>query len=116
MTSWLFGNSKLNINQSEEFKNMPPVTTADPESVMMPNLMYNLTPNPTLKTPDQNAKPTSMLDNIPFVLSSQINMTTNNYTSTLEDTRKYLLSVKKLIDSDAYNYDFSNELKQVSKC
>lgn len=73
------------------------------------------TDDPTLRTPDQKAKPTSMLDDIPFVLSSQTNMTTHNYTSSLEETRKYLLSVKKKIDSDTYDYDFSNERKHVRK-
>lgn len=121
MSSWLFGSSKLNTNQIEDsfeiVEAMPPVTTAIPESVpAMPNLLYNLTPATIPKTSDTGGKPTSMLDNIPFVLSSQLDVTTANYTSTLEDTGKYLLSVKKLIDSGAYNYDFSNELRLVSKC
>jgi len=76
----------------------------------MPTLPYNLEP----KTPDQNSKPTSMLDNIPFVLSSQINVNTDSYTCGLEDTEKSLLSLKKMIDSDAFNYDFSNDRKMAN--
>jgi len=75
----------------------------------MPTLPYDLEP----KTSDQNSK-TSMLDNIPFVLSSQININTDRYTCGLEDTEKSLKSIKKMIDSDVFNYDFSNDRKMAN--
>jgi len=76
-----------------------------------PQLLYDLQP---AKPNIPDLKPTSMLDSIPFVLSSQIIMTTKNYSYNLDNTKRQLLSVKKLIDSDAYNYDFSNDKRLVS--
>lgn len=75
----------------------------------MSNLPYNLQPT----TSNQNTKAINMLDNIPFVLSNQVNVNTNSYTSNLEDTKQFLLSVKKKLESDVFNYDFSNEKKLV---
>lgn len=75
----------------------------------MSNLPYNLQPT----TSNENTKAINMLDNIPFVLSNQVNVNTNSYTSNLEDTKQFLLSVKKKLESDVFNYDFSNEKKLV---
>lgn len=116
MASWIFGASKPIV----EAKDTPSVPSVDlePESVkkeptMEPSTPYSLQPN-TSKPSDQDIRPTSMLDSIPFVLSSQINMNTNNYLHNLEDTKRCLLSVKKMLDSDVYNYDFSNDRRLVS--
>ncbi|XP_025191284.1 uncharacterized protein LOC112591628 [Melanaphis sacchari] len=116
MASWLFGVSKVTAEQIVDTKDTPPVPTAvNPEPVKTsstePQLLYDLKPSEP-KTSDM--KPTSMLDNIPFVLSSQINMTTNNYSYNLESTKRRLLSLKKALESDAFNYDFSNDKKLVS--
>lgn len=116
MASWLLGISKLKTDHIIENKddNLPPATSTTevaPENKFpaKPNLQYDLKPtNPSI-TSEQNVKPISVLDNIPFVLSSKINVNTNNYNCNLEDTKKYLLSVKNLLESDEYNYDFSND-------
>ncbi|XP_025418306.1 uncharacterized protein LOC112689025 [Sipha flava] len=119
MASWLFGASKLKTDPIEETKDTQPVPTADLEPrpaenlPTMPNTPYSLQPNVS-KLSDQDVKPTSMLDSIPFVLSSKINMNTNNYTNNLEDTKRCLLSVKKILESDMYNYDFSNDRRLVN--
>ncbi|XP_008186972.1 uncharacterized protein LOC100572314 [Acyrthosiphon pisum] len=115
MASWLFGVSKQSADQIVDTKDTPSVSTAvNPEPVntspTMPQLLYDLQP---AKPNIPDLKPTSMLDSIciPFVLSSQIIMTTKNYSYNLDNTKRKLLSVKKLIESDAYNYDFSNDKK-----
>lgn len=120
MASWLFGASKLktdNIVESELLTTSPvpvssntvPVTNDAPTT---PNLLYSLQPDKP-KTSDENVKVTSMLDSIPFVLSNQIDVNTNNLNYTMEATKKCLLSVKELLESDVYNYDFSNDRKLV---
>ncbi|XP_026818705.1 uncharacterized protein LOC113557406 isoform X2 [Rhopalosiphum maidis] len=118
MASWLFGVSKLTAEQIVDTKDTPPApTTVNPEPVKTApaptesQLLYDLQP-PEPKITD--LKPTSMLDNIPFVLSNQIIMTTNNYTYSLENTKRHLLSLKKALESDAFNYDFSNDKRLVS--
>lgn len=116
MASWLFGASKQSSDQIVDTKDTPLVPTAvNSESKntlpTMPQLLYDLQP---AKPNIPDLKPTSMLDNIPFVLSSQIIMTTKNYSYNLDNTKRQLLSVKKLIDSDAYDYDFSNDKRLVS--
>lgn len=63
----------------------------------------------------QQLNPSSMLDNIPFVLTSQTNVDSNSYDSFLEGTKNYLMSVKKEITSGVYDYDFSNEKRIVSE-
>ncbi|CAI6352527.1 unnamed protein product [Macrosiphum euphorbiae] len=116
MASWLFGVSKQSADQIVDTKDTPSASTAvNPEPVntlpTMPQLLYDLQP---AKPNIPDLKPTSMLDSIPFVLSSQIIMTTKNYSYNLDNTKRQLLSVKKLIESDAYNYDFSNDKRLVS--
>ncbi|KAE9543867.1 hypothetical protein AGLY_001845 [Aphis glycines] len=116
MASWLFGVSKLTAEQIVDTKDTPPVPTAvNPEPAKTlptePQLLYNLQP-PEPKMSD--LKPTSMLDNIPFVLSNQIIVNTNNYSYNLEATKRNLLSLKQMLDSDAFNYDFSNDKRLVS--
>lgn len=115
MASWLFGASKLKSDNITEAEPKPTESTTNPEPTTntptTSRLMYDL--QPAKPKPEENVKVTSMLDNIPFVLSSQINMNTNSYTDSLEDTKKCLMSVKKLLDSDFYNYDFSNDRKLV---
>uniref|UniRef100_A0A2S2NYE1 Uncharacterized protein n=1 Tax=Schizaphis graminum TaxID=13262 RepID=A0A2S2NYE1_SCHGA len=116
MASWLFGVSKLTAEQIVDTKDTSPApTTVNPEPVKTApaksQLLYDLQP-PEPKITD--LKPTSMLDNIPFVLSNQIIMTTNNYTYNLEHTKRHLLSLKKALESDAFNYDFSNDKRLVS--
>lgn len=118
MASWLFGASKLKTDPIVETSDTSSVPTADSEhepvktEPTMPNSLYTLQPNAS-KPSDQEVRPTSMLDSIPFVLSSKINMNTNSYTCTLEDTKRCLLSVKKILESDVYNYDFSNDRRLV---
>lgn len=117
MASWLFGISKQSADQIVEAKDIPPVpTTVNSEPVntlpTMPKLLYDLQPaKPTIL---HDLRPTSMLDSIPFVLSSQIITNTKNYSYTLENTKRQLLSIKKLLESDEYNYDFSNDKRLVS--
>lgn len=116
MASWLFGVSKQSADQIVDTKDTPPVpTAANPEPAntlpTMPQLLYDLQPT---KPSIPDLKPTSMLDSIPFVLSSQIIATTKNYSYNLDNTKKQLLSIKKLLESDAYNYDFSNDKRLVS--
>jgi len=116
MASWLFGVSKLTAEQIVDTKDTPPAPTAvNPEPAKTiptePQLLYNLQP-PKPKMSD--LKPTSMLDNIPFVLSNQIIVNTNNYNYNLEATKRNLLSLKQMLDSDAFNYDFSNDKRLVS--
>lgn len=116
MASWLFGVSKLTAEQIVDTKDTPPVpTTVNPEPTKTlptePQLLYNIQP-PEPKMSD--LKPTSMLDNIPFVLSNQIVVNTNNYSYNLEATKRNLLSLKQMLDSDAFNYDFSNDKRLVS--
>ncbi|VVC36538.1 Hypothetical protein CINCED_3A004641 [Cinara cedri] len=121
MASWLFGVSKLTSDVAEErkdnSKDTQPIQTLNPEPVNnLPatNLLYNLHPTPPKsKMSDENEKPISMLDSIPFVLSSQINVTTD-LTCNLDDIRKRLSSVKEILESDLYNYDFSNDRKLVN--
>lgn len=117
MASWLFGVSKLTAEQIVDTKDTPPVpTSVNPEPAKTlptePQLLYNLQP-PEPKMSD--LKPTSMLDNIPFVLSNQIIVNTNNYSYNLEATKRNLLSLKQMLDSDAFNYDFSNDKRLVSE-
>ncbi|KAL5238110.1 hypothetical protein ACI65C_005520 [Semiaphis heraclei] len=116
MASWLFGVSKQSEDPIVDTKDTPIVpTAANPEPVntlpAKPQLLYDLQP---AKPNNPDLKPTSMLDNIPFVLSSQIIMTTKNYSYNLDNTKRQLLSIKKLLDSDAYDYDFSNDRRLVS--
>jgi len=116
MASWLFGVSKQTADQIVDTKDTPSApTTVNPEpEKTLPTgsqLLYDLKP-PEPKNTD--LKPTSMLDNIPFVLSNQIVMTTNNYSYNLESTKNRLASLKKALESDAFNYDFSNDKRLVS--
>lgn len=118
MASWLFGVSKPTADQNSDTKDTPPVSTAvNPEPVntlpTMPQLLYDLQPTKPIVS-EHNEKPFSMLDNIPFVLSNEINMSTSNYSYNLEKTKRYLLSVKEILESDLYNYDFSNDKRLVS--
>lgn len=123
MATWLFGVSKMvsdvTDDNSDDTKDIQPVQTMDPELVNnLPaaNLLYNLHPTPPApksKTSEENEKPTSMLDSIPFVLSSQINVTTD-LTCNLDDIKKRLSAVKEILESDLYNYDFSNDRKLVN--
>lgn len=117
MASWLFGISKLKTNEVIQTKEILSVPTATQEHMnklpTIPHLPYDLQASKS-KTSDENKSPTSMLDSIPFVLSNQINMNTDSYSYSIEDTRKYLLSVKKkIMESDELDYDFSNDRRLV---
>lgn len=118
MASWLFGISKLKTEQIVETKDTSSVPSVNPEPMnnlpSVPNLLYNLKPvsQPAeLNHIEQNVKQTSMLDNIPFVLSNQIDVNCNSYDRNLEEIKRCLLSVKENLESDAYNYDFSNDMR-----
>lgn len=123
MASWLFGVSKLVIDEADDkkdnTKDSQPVQTVNPEPVNnLPaaNLLYDLQPTPPppkSQLSNEEEKPTSMLDSIPFVLSSQINVITDP-TYNLDDIKKRLASVKEILDSDLYNYDFSKDRKLVN--
>lgn len=124
MASWLLGISKLktdNIIENND-TNQPsfPTTTANAESTTnlstANNLSYDLKPiKPTTSAiPDRDVKQINSLDSIPFVLSSEINTNIDSCNLNLEDTKKYLSYVKNLLDSDVFNYDFSNDRRLVS--
>lgn len=124
MASWLFGGiSKLKNDHIVETKDTLPVPMVNPEPVNNlpsgPQLLYDLQPvshSTESDKSDQNIKQTSMLDNIPFVLSNQININSDNYNYNLEETNRFLLSVKSNLESDVYNYDFSNDRRLMREC
>lgn len=123
MASWLFGVSKLVSDGADDKKDnsrdTQPGQTVNPEpldNLPAANLLYKLQPTPPPPKPklsNEEEKPISMLDSIPFVLSSQINVFTDP-TYNLDDMKKRLSSVKEILDSDLYNYDFSKDRKLVN--
>lgn len=117
MASWLFGMSKLKNDNIINTNEIQVVSTVNPESEKcistIPQLLYDLQPT-KLKT-DQAEKPFSMLDNVPFVLLNQLNIINNNSNCNLEDIQRYLLSIKENLESDVYNYDFSNDKKVLNR-
>lgn len=122
MASWLFGGiSKLKNDHIVETKDtLPAAPTVNPEPVnnlpSVPHLLYDLKPvnHPAESNKsDQNVKQANMLDSIPFVLSNQININSDHHHDNLEETKRFLLTVKANLESDVYNYDFSNDRRLV---
>lgn len=117
MASWLLGLSKLkndnlNTNESNDTQGTTNPGSEKSTSTAPPQLLYDLQPTKP-KIPDQTEKPFSMLDNIPFVILDQINISNTN--CNLEDIQKYLSSIKENLESGVYNYDFSNDRKVLNK-
>lgn len=121
MASWLFGGiSKLKNDHIVETKDTLPDPTINPEPVnnlpSVPHLLYDLKPvnhSTESNKSDPNVKQTNMLDNIPFVLSNQINISSDHHHDNLEEIKRFLLTVKANLESDIYNYDFSNDRRLV---
>lgn len=117
MASWLFGVSKLKTdiveNSNDNAPIVPKSTNVEPGTDLPtpPNLMYDIKPVISM-TPDQQLKQCNMLDNIPFVLNSKFSTSNaDSYTSSLEDAKRCLQSVKNMLDSGMFDYDFSNDRK-----
>ncbi|XP_050531154.1 uncharacterized protein LOC126899921 [Daktulosphaira vitifoliae] len=124
MASWLFGISKLkteNVETCETQRNHSSVTAPEinpqiQNSTTWPNILpYDLksTNSPTdFKANDltsESIKIYNMLDNIPFIMPKEINACSSSLNYNLESIRNCLISVKEFLESDANNYDFSND-------
>lgn len=104
-------------NSSNDSKTKNEDIVKEKDASTVPTSYGLQTANQSTKSNDgaQYLKPYSMLDQIPFVLSTQTNIDFDSYDRFIDGMKNYLQSVKNVITSDVYDYDFSNEKKIVAE-